>query len=93
MMALNPQMVRLNRVQDCDDQDRTEDCVFSHPVNRTSMNGVTGRPSLSSQQKGEQLFAWMVEDLSKTVIKGMKEEAPLPYGYSERITNTQAEQK
>ena len=85
MMALTPSMVREDRVVDSDDPDRTEDCVFSHPVNRTSSNGVTGRPSLASKEKGEQLFSWMVEDLSATVLKGMKEESPLPHSYSETI--------
>jgi creatinine amidohydrolase len=86
MMALNPSMVREELVEESDDPDRTENCVFSHPVNRTSVNGVTGRPSLASQEKGKQLFAWMVEDLSSTVHKGMLEESPLPYGYNEKLT-------
>lgn len=85
MMALSPSMVREERIVDSDDEDRTGDCVFSHPVNRTSTNGVTGRPSLASREKGEQLFAWMVEDLSQTVRKGMCEESPLPYSYNESI--------
>ncbi len=37
MMALNPSMVREELIAESDDPDRTEDCVFSHPVNRTSM--------------------------------------------------------
>ena len=63
MMALNPAMVREDRLADSDDPDRTGDCVFSHPVNRTSLNGVTGSPSLASREKGEQLFSWMVEEV------------------------------
>lgn len=86
MMALSPSMVREALIADSDDHDRTEDCVFSHPVNRTSSNGVTGTPSLASKEKGEQLFSWMVEDLSALVTRGMKEESPLPYSYSEKIS-------
>ena len=86
MMALNPAMVRDDLIVDSDDEDRTTDCVFSHPVNRTSSNGVTGKPSLASREKGEQLFAWMVEDLSAIVRRGMQEESPLPYGYTESIS-------
>ena len=86
MMALNPSMVREDLIADSDDEDRTTDCVFSHPVNRTSTNGVTGRPSLASKVKGEQLFAWMVEDLSALVRRGMQEESPLPYAYTESIS-------
>jgi creatinine amidohydrolase len=59
--------------------------VFSHPVNRTSKNGVTGKPSLATKQKGDELFQWMVEDLSALVLKGMKEESPLAYGYHQSI--------
>jgi creatinine amidohydrolase len=86
MMAVSPEMVREDRIVDSDDPDRTEDCVFSHPVNRTSSNGVTGQPSLASKEKGEQLFAWMVEDLSALVNKGMQEESPLPYAYTEKVS-------
>lgn len=85
MMAVAPELVREERIKDSDDPDRTEDCVFSHPVNRTSVNGVTGKPSLANIQKGEELFAWMIEDLSTLVRKGMKEEAPLSQGYFEKI--------
>ena len=90
MMALNAKMVRPDRIADSDDPDRTQNCVFSHPVNRTSSNGVTGSPSMATAAKGEQLFKWMVEDLSSTVRKGLKEQSPLPYGYAEKITSSQA---
>lgn len=85
MQALSPTMVREDRIADADDEDRTEDCVFSHPVNRTSSNGVTGKPSLASKAKGEELFNWMVEDLSNLVRKGMGEESPLDYSYTEKV--------
>ena len=85
MMAVSPSMVREELIAESDDEDRTENCVFSHPVNRTSTNGVTGKPSLASSEKGERLFAWMVEDLSAIVRRGMKEESPLPHAYNESI--------
>ena len=85
MISLKPDMVIQEIIADSDDPDRTTDCVFSHPVNRTSINGVTGTPSLASKEKGEQLFSWMVQDLSALVRKGMKEEPPLKYSYSESI--------
>jgi creatinine amidohydrolase len=85
MMAVAPELVRESRIPESDDPDRTEDCVFSHPVNRTSLNGVTGKPSLASVEKGEELFAWMVEDLSGVVTKGMREEPPLAHGYFEKV--------
>lgn len=81
MMAAAPDMVVESEVGTADDPDRTEALVFAHPVNRTSTNGVTGKPSLASQQKGEQLFQWMVEDLSALIRKGLSEQPPLPYSY------------
>ncbi|GLK69669.1 creatininase family protein [Hansschlegelia plantiphila] len=84
MMAIAPALVREDRLADADDPDRTDGLVFSHPVNRTSLNGVTGRPSLATAAKGERLFAWMVEDLCSLVRRGLRERPPLPHGYDER---------
>jgi creatinine amidohydrolase len=50
-------------------------------VNRTSSNGVTGTPSLASVEKGEQLFAWMVEDLTTLLERGLTETPPLMQSY------------
>ena len=85
MMAISPAMVRPDRIAESDDPDRTENCVFAHPVNRTSTNGVTGTPSLASREKGENLFQWMVEDLAALIEKGNCEQPPLPHSYFERV--------
>lgn len=85
MMAVSPTMVRENKIMDADDPDRTSSCVFSHPVNRTSENGVTGMPSSASKEKGEELFLWMVEDLSALIERGKTETAPLPYSYFDSV--------
>jgi len=84
MLALAPDMTRPQRFADADDPDRTDGCVFAHPVNRTSSNGVTGTPSLASLDKGEQLFAWMVEDLSELLLRGLEETPPLAQSYFNR---------
>lgn len=81
MMAVAPEMVVESAVSGADDPDRTEGLVFSHPVNRTSTNGVTGSPSLAAPEKGNQLFDWMVEDLSALVMKGLQEKPPLNHSY------------
>ena len=65
--------------------DRTENLVFSHPVNRTSLNGVTGTPSISTKEKGAEWFDWLVEDLSALIIKGKQETPPLAYSYFEKV--------
>lgn len=83
MLAMAPHMVREARLAGADDPDRTDGLVFAHPVNRTSRNGVTGKPSLANAQKGELWFRWMVEDLSQLVRRGLVEEPPLPFSYFE----------
>lgn len=85
MLAIAPQLLRSERLADADDPDRTGACVFAHPVNRTNRNGVTGMPSRASAEKGEQLFTWMVEDLSEIIERDMDEEAPLPYSYFQNL--------
>ena len=82
MLAIAPESVRPDRLRDADDPDRTPGLFFSHPVNRTSANGVTGAPSLASREEGERLFAWMVEDLAARVRAALAESPPLshPYG-------------
>jgi creatinine amidohydrolase len=81
MLALAPELVRAALIPQADDPDRTAGLVFAHPVNRTSTNGVTGTPSAASAQEGEQAFAWMVEDLSALILRGLTERPPLAHSY------------
>ena len=82
MLHLAPDMVRPELLAQADDPDRTVGAVFSHPVNRTSRNGVTGRPSSANADDGRRLFAWMVDDLSDIVRRGMVESPPLDQSYT-----------
>jgi creatinine amidohydrolase len=81
MLGVAPEMVRPELVAGADDPDRTTDRVFAHPVNRTSRNGVTGTPSRASAENGRVWFAWMVEDLSALIRRGMAETPPLDHSY------------
>ncbi len=81
MLAIAPDMVRAGRAIDADDPDRTVGLVFAHPVNHTSVNGVTGSPSRASADKGRLWFEWMVDDLSELIRRGMTEKAPLEHSY------------
>ncbi|HEX2842302.1 creatininase family protein [Hyphomicrobium sp.] len=81
MLAVAPEIVRIDAIDGSDDPDRTAGLVFSHPVNRTSTNGVTGKPSLATRAEGAELFSWMVEDLSQLVKKAKQETPPLPNSY------------
>jgi creatinine amidohydrolase len=81
MLALAPGLVRPEKIQSADDEDRTGGLVFPHPVNRTSRNGVTGYPSRASREQGEKLFRFMVEDLTALVRRAFTEQPPLPQSY------------
>jgi creatinine amidohydrolase len=81
ILAIDAAMTRPERFTDGDDPDRTGSCVFSHPVNRTSSNGVTGSPSRARRDRGEELLAWMVNDLAELVLRGLNEQPPLQHSY------------
>jgi creatinine amidohydrolase len=81
MLARAPEMTRADKIAHADDPDRTAGLVFTHPVNRTSVNGVTGFPSRATSEQGEALFHMMVEDLTELVLRGTKEEPPLNHSY------------
>ncbi len=83
MLAIAPGMVRSGLIAGADDADRTGGLVFAHPVNRTSLNGVTGSPSRATAAKGRTWFDWMVEDLSGLVARGLRETPPLAQSYFE----------
>lgn len=85
MLAVAPALVRPEQIAGADDPDRTEGCVFAHPVNRTSSNGVTGRPSQASAEKGRLWFDWLTEDLAALIERGIAEDAPLPHSYFEGV--------
>jgi creatinine amidohydrolase len=78
-------MVRDDKLAAADDPDRTDGCIFSHPVNRTSTNGVTGQPSAATKAKGAQLYEWMLADLTELLRTAAKEEAPLNQSYHQSV--------
>ncbi|MBB2169727.1 creatininase family protein [Gluconacetobacter aggeris] len=82
MQAISSALVRPELFSMADDPDRTTSSVFIHPVNRTSRNGVTGRPSISSLERGQILFDWMIEDLTDIVRRGLVETPPLDVPYN-----------
>jgi creatinine amidohydrolase len=81
MLALAPELVRAERLSDAGDPDRTGNCFFSHPVNRTSSNGVTGRPAMATKEDGVRLFSWMVDDLAAQLRAALTERPPLGHSY------------
>ena len=85
MLAIAPELARRELFAAADDPDRTEGCVFAHPVNRTSRNGVTGQPSRADLNDGAELFGWLVEDLIEMIARGAVETPPLPFSYFEPV--------
>lgn len=75
LLYLAPDSVRMDAVED--DPDRTEGTVFSYPVAQTSLNGVTGSPSLGDADKGKQLFEEMGEALIALIDRASSEVPPL----------------
>ena len=88
MLAIAPHGVRPERLAEADDPDRTCGCIFPHPVNRTSSNGVTGKPSQATAAKGRQWFDWLAHDLAALVRQGIKETPPLPHSYFSRVDSS-----
>ena len=86
MLAVAPELVREDRLAASDDEDRTAGLVFTHPVNRTSSNGVTGFPSRATREQGERLFRFMVEDLTALVRRALTETPPLAQSYFATLT-------
>jgi creatinine amidohydrolase len=85
MLAQIPGLVRPEKLTAADDPDRTAGLVFTHPVNRTSRNGVTGSPSRATREQGEKLFQFMVEDLGALVRCAITEKPPLEHSYFETL--------
>jgi creatinine amidohydrolase len=77
MLYLYPGLVRMERLADSDDPDRTADSIFSYPVAQTSLNGVTGFPSRATSAQGAELFEEMVVALSEKVRIAILENPPL----------------
>lgn len=74
MFALNPAGLRPDKILLADDPDRTVGNPFAFPVDRTSLNGVTGSPSLANLNEGQSLWSWMVEDYENIVRSALKSE-------------------
>ena len=74
MLHLRPELVAADEIRD--DPDRTRDLVFSYPVDRTSVDGLTGAPSRASEADGAHLFELIAEALSERLRRARKEAPP-----------------
>ena len=76
MLHIAPETVRMDWVED--DPDRTAGLVFNYPVSQTSLNGVTGKPSLGDPARGALMYQRMVEALTDIITRASIESPPLP---------------
>ena len=76
MLAIAPELVRLDRLDEADDEDRTTDLVFRYTAPSLSRNGVTGRPSEATPELGERLLAQAALAIAGRVERGRVEEPP-----------------
>jgi len=77
MLALAPDLVRLNQLVLSDDPDRTEGLVFRYTAPSLSRNGVTGTPSQATPELGRWLLKEVVDTMAACVERGRTEEPPL----------------
>jgi creatinine amidohydrolase len=84
MMALAPDLVRMEQLALSDDEDRTEGLVFRYTAPSLSRNGVTGSPSRATLELGEWLLREVVHTMTARVERGRTEEPPL-VGRPERV--------
>jgi creatinine amidohydrolase len=75
MLHLRPELVVAEEIRD--DPDRTAGLVFSYPVDRTSVDGLTGAPSRASAADGERLFSLIADALAGRVRRAREEQPPL----------------
>lgn len=87
ILAVLPDRVRAAELAGADDPDRTAGLLFAHPVNRTSVNGVTGHPSRATRALGAELFDMIVSDLTAQVEVGLRETPPLDAGYFTEVAS------
>jgi creatinine amidohydrolase len=77
MMAVAPDLVRVDQLALADDPDRTDGLVFRYTAPSLSRNGVTGRPSEATPQLGRWLLDEVVHAMCSAVERGRTEVAPL----------------
>jgi creatinine amidohydrolase len=74
MLHLRPDLVAVDEIRD--DPDRTIGRVFSYTVAQTSVDGLTGSPSLATAEAGRSLFEMIVAALVERVELARSEAPP-----------------
>ena len=74
MRFLQPELIDETAI--IDDPDRTVGRVFSYPVNQTSVDGLTGTPSLGTAEEGRQIYELVCAALTQVVETARLENYP-----------------
>jgi creatinine amidohydrolase len=77
MLAVAPDLVRMDLASGADDPDRTPGLIFRYTAPSLSTNGVTGAPSRATGELGEWLLRETVDAMVGMVELGRFEEPPL----------------
>jgi creatinine amidohydrolase len=76
LLHVAPDLVHMDRV--VDEEDRTLGRVLQYAMPQVTTSGVVGRPSESTADRGERLFATVVAGLVDLLARARAEEDPLP---------------
>ena len=79
LLFIAPSTVQIERLPLSDDPDRTSGSVFPHLVAQTSLNGVTGKPSAATPEKGKTLMREIGEALVDLIQRARHDEPPLEW--------------
>jgi creatinine amidohydrolase len=79
LMHIAPGLVHMDRLSISDDPDRTGGHLFPHMVANTSVNGVTGKPSLATAEAGASLLREIGDALVALIVRARTEQPPLDW--------------
>jgi creatinine amidohydrolase len=75
MLALHPELVRMDRV--VDEPDRSAGCFFAYRVSDESVHGIVGTPSRAEAEAGRTLLDLCVGELAQQLTQALTEATPL----------------
>jgi creatinine amidohydrolase len=75
MLALRPDLVQLERA--VDEPDRSARCFFAYTVNKESVHGAVGSPSLANSKFGQEILDACINELSEQLQRALLEKTPL----------------
>lgn len=74
-LALRPDLVQSERA--VDEPDRSAHCFFAYTVNKESVNGAVGSPSLATSKFGQEILEACINELSEQLQRALVEKTPL----------------